>query len=374
MVHKRLRRWAAPGAVVLAVVAALTGVAWWPQSSEPDAKVLAQADSTGGGSWTSDVDAGHPDVRAVLQRTAADGTRVTVVKVVWPVQDETAHEETGGGWVPPRQCHPTGDVEIGLGGTRQTALGWAAEFADTPDSAVVRGGGLTGHPTLGAFLFAAVQVSDDIDRVRLVVADDIVDETAPENGWAVVALELPRRERPDDMTLPKGHVEIVGGGGTRQLPMTPDAMERPECQPPPPGLPPDARPAGDGDAAAVEEIQQVFRDVFSGGNGPSEWPVLVSNGKQFDDELIERIRKLGEGYRETDIQLDFRDTGFVDDSTALVVFRLRNLVDWKVGQADYVDGHWLVSSQTFCHMIAMSSITCPETIWDASAGPNRFMS
>jgi hypothetical protein len=371
--HKRLRSWSAPGALVVAAIVAVAAVAWWPQSSERDAKVLVQADDAAGGTWGSEGDGEHPDARAVLQRTTDDGTRVTVVKLVWPAQGDP-YGDAGAGWVPPPQCRPTGDLEIGLGGTKQTAMGWASAFADVPNGAVVRGGGVTGHPALGPILFAAVQVGDDVDRVRLVLAGDVVDGTAPTNGWAVVAVELPRRDRPDDLTIPDGHLEIVGAGATRELPVTPEEMDRPECQPPPPTIPSDARPAGDGDASAVEEIQQAFRAVFSGGNGPEEWPVLVSNGDQLDDELIERIRKLGENYKETDIQLEFRETGFVDDATALIVFRLRNLVDWKVGQADLVDGHWLVSSQTFCHMIAMSSITCPETIWDGSRGANGFTS
>jgi hypothetical protein len=365
--RRRIFGVAAAGAVVALLAVVLT----WDDADDPATKVAASDDapsesagtSSGSGEWQAE--AGYADVRALVQRTARDGTRIAVVSLRW---SEAVREGQvpPGEWAPPAECRPIGDLEIGLTGERQTSMGYSPEFPHPDGESAISGSGLAGHPTLGPFFYAAVRTSTDVRSARLRIDDVVVDAAEPKDGWVFLAVQLEPRSAEDDMTPPKGvAVEVVTDDGTRQL-APEDRSQDAECQPPPPSLPASARQAT---TAEAEAVSAAYSNTFDrrDGDPPRDIRRLVIGGRAIDDELLEKIRELGENY--SDIRAEVEKVGIVDDDSAVVVFRLRNVLGWMLGDAELVDGQWLVSGQTFCHLIGMSGLRCPASMWDDSAGP-----
>ena len=369
---KRVGRWRSVAGLTAAATAivVMALVLTWGGGDELPTKVASSGASTGGtssGESEGETDAGYPEVRALLERTGRDGTRIAVVSLRW---HDTAAEENGSGeWVPPPPCRPIGDLEIGLAGEQQTAMGYAPEFPRDDDRSVMVGAGLVGHPTLGPFYFAAVRTAADVQSARLLIGDDAVDITEPEDGWAFLAVQLEPRSGEGDVAPPKDvAVEVTTDDGSQRVPKG-DRSQDAECQPPPPSLPSHAQPASDADAEAVTAA---YTTTFAPqeSDAPKDLRRLVSGGDALDDELLERTRELGENYADSDIRAEVHKVGIVDADSAVVVFRLRGALGWMLGDAELVDGRWLVSGQTFCHLINVSDLQCPATMWDDSTGPS----
>lgn len=367
-----MRRGAVVVVVALAALAAAVGVAVTRNADAPESEVAATADegTPSGGSAVSDE---HGEARALLRRTAMDGTRVSAVQVRSPGAWAPHPDGGGGRWIPPPECRPSGELEIGLSGQRHVALAGAPEYEAVPDGAMLAGFGVAGHPSVTPFLFGAVRVTDDVRSVRLVLDDAVVDEAEPEQGWAIVATELPRRASEGDVRPPDAaHVEVVTADGVERL--EPGEAERAiavACSPPPPSLPAGVGAADDDRAAA---IAAVYQDAFGKAEGdpPDDLGEHVQDADAIDDDLRRRIRELGEGYG--DVEVEVGEVGIVDDDSAVVVFQLPGLLGWKIGDAELVGGRWLVGAQTFCHMIGISSIPCPPSMWDESRGSSRYAS
>jgi hypothetical protein len=144
----------------------------------------------------------------------------------------------------------------------------------------------------------------------------------------------------------------------------------PECQPPPPGLPDDVRPAGPDDADAVEGITAAYRTVFE--PPPDDVRGAVAGGDQLDDAFFEKVREGAEGYGIEGVTVRMGDVGFFDSSTALVVFDLEGApVGWMYGEAVLVDGDWKMSAQTWCSLVGRIGAQCPTSIWDPDQGTSR---
>lgn len=366
MMRKGWPRWVSAAVVVVAMVGLTVLV-----TSGGDEKLHQVAVRTGSGTpdvGGSAVTVGASEVAALAHRTAKDGTRVTAVEIRWG--QAAAYGDDSGEWVPPPQCQPVGDLEIGLTGDVYTAMAYASAYDRGRDISRLRGFGMAGHATLGPFVYAAVQTSPDARSARLLVDGDVVDVADPEDGWAFLAAQLPAQEAEDGLALPEdATVEVVTADGTHQL--APDEMQfvpGPECEPPPPALPDDTQPA---DEAVADAVADAFRAVFAQRDAevPKDFRALVADGDQLDDELLAEIDELGKNYSDTSgVVVDVHDVRLVDEHTAVVVFRIRNLLGWTIGDASLVDGRWLVSGQTFCNLIAISSLHCPPTMWDESGG------
>jgi hypothetical protein len=347
------------GVAVLLVGGTLGGVLLSVDRSEPAGEVVTEGASASGGDTTSVHGEAFPEADPVLQRTTADGTRISLVSIRYPNSHRPFPD---GEWTPPVHCFPIGDLEVGLVGESHVAMGYAAMYGqDDREDAHVRGGGLAGHVTVEPFAYAVLQVGPEVEDVRLVLEGEVVDEAVPEHGWAVVAAALPPRAQESDLAPPDAEVEVRTADGTSTLPASaPSESGGPECQPPPPSLPPEATPADEATTAAVTET---YRRTFAGG-GEGD-PARVEHDELLDDDFRARVRELGAGYG--DITVDVDSVGVLEDGRALLVFRLRNLIGWQLGDAVQVDGEWRVGAQTYCQLLGMSGIECPAGMWRPGA-------
>jgi hypothetical protein len=271
-----------------------------------------------------------------------------------------------------------GNLEIGLVSDTYVTLGWAELFQWADDEIALAGAGWAGYPQLGPFLYAAVRTNDDVREARLVRDGTTVDATAPTGGWAVLAAQLPPGGPSPEGVDASGEVVLVGDDGAeldRRSTTVPDnPYDRPECQPPPPGLPPEVRPAAAPDADAVAAITSAFDGAF-GRSEAEERDVrpFVQDGDRLDDAWAEDLRARTADYGITEVRAVVHEVGFLDDTTAIVVFDLVGTpLGWMLGEAVLVDGTWRVSSQTWCALVEQTGVTCPEGMRDPMLGTTHF--
>lgn len=331
-----------------------------------------------GGPWGDGY--GSQLVQPLIARTAADGTQVRAVELRWDTTG--APEVPEPAWEPPDECVSVAGLEIALLTDTYGAMGWSEVFTDLRAPVEVWGSGWTGHHTLGSVVFAVVRTTDDAVAVRLLHEGRRVDEMAPEDGWAIVAAQLPATTVPP--LTPEGapdvdaEIEVVGADGSvvlRRSAFEIDSpFELPECQPPPPGLPADVRPAGEADAAAVDAIGVAYAGVFGRPRDETVDPrPFLQDGDRLDDAFLEGLRESVGDFAIQEITVNIIETGFIDDATAVVVFELQGApIGWQYGEAVEVDGEWKVSSQTFCSLVGMVGAVCPEGMVDPNRGPSRY--
>ena len=323
---------------------------------------------------------GRSTVRALLARNAADGTLVRAVEVQWDTTATDGAPEPA--WVPPRECQSVGNLEISLTSDAYGAMGWSDVFAGRSEPAEIWGAGWTGHQALGAFLFAAVRTSGEVAAVRLLHDGTVVDEAEPADGWAIVAAQLPPTAStgigPDGVPDVDADVQVVSTDGTvgpRRPAFELDVpYERPECQPPPPGLPDDVRPATDADQEAVKEIAAAYAGAFNRQeDGRVDPRPHLQHADRIDDAFLDGLREQVSDLGITAITVKITETGFIDETTALVVFQLDGApIGWLYGEAVEVDGAWKVSAQTWCSLIGRAGATCPASMWNPDQGAARY--
>jgi hypothetical protein len=315
-----------------------------------------------------------PVVTAVVARQADDGTQIRVVQSTWPV---TTGDHADPGWMPPAACVSIGSLEIGLVSDAYVAMGWGELFQSSEQVAVVSGSGWTGYPRLGAFLYAAVQATGEVREVHLDYQGRTLDRVTPTDGWAVVAAQLPAVTTPlTEEFNPVGQIVIIGEGGAelsrRTTGQTDTPYERPECQPPPPGLPEGVEPITDPEVR--QAIETAFRGAFERVEGEVlEGRAFIQQGDRLDEEFLDDLSDRTADLGITDIHLVVKEIGVVDDRTALVLFELDGTpIGWQYGEAVLVEGSWLVSSQTWCSLVEQAGVTCPTGMRDPERGASRY--
>lgn len=339
---------------------------------EDAAPVAADAASQGASGPSFDEGAAPvgEEVTPVAARTTASGLVIRAIEVGW----SHTPDEFAPGWVPPPVCRPAGNLEIGLVAEQYVGMGWAQLFEGVPGAFAVWGSGATGHTSLGPLLFAAVRTTDAVRAVRLLQDGAVVDEVLPENGWAIVAAQGPATSSPASPVPAGAEVEIEGDGGVlerRPLGQVDLPYDLPECQPPPPSLPPEVRPAGEADAESVAGIEAAYRGVFE--PPPDDLREHLAGSDQIDDGLLGRVAEQAASYGVQELTVQFHDIGFLDDGTAVVVFDLLGApLSAMYGEAVRVDGTWKVSAQTWCSLISLMGVSCPSGLWDPNQGTSRF--
>jgi len=303
----------------------------------------------GDGYWADDYTG--PELPLVVHRTDAQGAEVWVR--VGPPSNQVAASPTG--WVPPAWCYPAGMARVTFVQGSTVGEKYFNYYAGLRGDAlvkVVQGGYADGTP-LQVYVF---QVSDSVTAVQVADAQDVIDRSTPEDGWAVVVAP----GEYDDSTV----LSFVDGAGDVQ-PVTDfsgewtDAFEtgcyEPEASLPSPGEQPD-------DAAAAESaLRARFDELWAGDTKAAE-----RYAEYIDDDtgLVEATDEvLGGQYADLAVGVHrlIGDLVFVSPSEAWFRYYLSSTEITQVsffGHAYLVDGKWVFVRAMVCQEIALTNVQC----------------
>ena len=286
------------------------------------------------------------EVRPVLARTATDGTLIRAIEERWEQSSPSMGE-----WTPPAWCMGSASLSIGLVTDIHVAHGWATVYDDLRDGATAElwGSGEAGYPSMGVVAFAAVRTEDDDLVVRLLHDGDVVDETTPIDGWAIVAAEVPQEGS-----------EVAFGDEVRDLGGNDDnRYATSDCQPPPPRVPEDSEPA---DAKTVAAVQAALDGVFArdvDDDEPRDPRIHLTDTSRLTDDWMEGMRVAVEPYTHAGTAVEISDVGLTSDDEAVAIYRLVGPpVDWRPAMLERIDGEWKVATDSWCEVIGLV-FSCP---------------
>jgi hypothetical protein len=235
-----------------------------------------------------------------------------------------------------------------------------------------------------------VQAPGDVANVRVVFADGFADETAPENGFAVLTApgQAPTSVDEGDYTYwldPTPSFEVTFEGAAESITLGSDRVgtwEDPEfrrsCTPPPPALP-DAGEQPADPTAADAEIRLAMSTLYG----------VVGTG-DIGSDLIDDPTGVAEAREQV------QAGGFADDAASAAAtidelvftapteawFRYSidtdgNDFDNRYGIAVLVDGAWKVTRSTVCQDLSLAGGDCGpgwQQIYPPGAAPegSRF--
>ncbi len=307
---------------------------------------------------------------ALLAERVTD-TGFTLRVALGQTWDNDAGQEWGAGdWRPAPWCYESGQLRVALTGNGVIdlgAVGWYSEpFKGRSVSSILLGAS-DGSPQW----VVVVQTPVDVANVRVVFADGFADETAPENGIAVLTApgQAPTPVDEGDYTYwmdPTPSFEVTFEGADEPVTLGSDGVgtwEDPEfresCSPPPPPLP-DAGEQPADPAAADAEIRAAMSALYG----------IIGTGDVGSD-LIDDPTGVAEAREQV------QAGGFADDAasaTATIAelvftapteawFRYSidtdgNDFDNRYGIAVLVDGVWKVTRSTVCQDLSLAGGDC----------------
>jgi hypothetical protein len=261
---------------------------------------------------------------------------------------------------------PVDTFTIGLSTDDSVGMGWAEAYLPGDEPLRMIGSGVHGLEFGEPLVYVVAQTSGDVESVRAEFSYGGVDRMRPEHGIVVLTSPMKIANIADAYELgPGGRIEARDARGERILRTTievsaPTLPE--ECT----GGLDDSYPAPTGDpprdpAAATFEITSTYMTAYGPGLVNRERIELIEDG----DALLEVMEVAAErnpDYRNR-ISAQVDAVRFVDASHAAVRFSL--LIDDSpvtsgVGYAVLVDGRWLVARETYCNLLQLGGVWCPE--------------
>ena len=337
------------------------------EAAERDAGMAAAAPgvatSGAGGFAPFDAKEGMPTFEPVFFRTTAEGIAIRSYLETYD-QQVVGMECPEGEWCPPAECSPTSNLVAELSSAEAVTQGWMQGFEIT-EPLVVLGAVSFGYQEGAPVSAWVVRTNGDVATVRIESASGQVDEMAPVNGWATLALAGDHDEI--DVVGLDGAGTVVGTAAANR-----NSWYQPEaCMPPPPSLPePTGEPPADV-AAAEAGVREAYEMAFTAGSDPE----VVRGYLEDPDSYEEARQQTKESYPEASdtIEVEVTEIRFVDATTAALYFELTYdggaLFGQQIGFSKLIDGRWVVAKDTMCMVLGWGGGMCEG--WGGDGAESR---
>jgi len=318
-----------------------------------------------GGAAPGAAKGGPENTESVFVRTTDDGVTIRAYRgsypADWGVQAPAPCEGPG---CPPRECRMKGALVIGFSTDAAVSEGWAELYprGDEQLRTVMASGFGTMFDAPAAWV--AIQTGDRVARVRATFRDGTTDEMRPRTHLAVLASPVhgiePERLGPTGrVTAFDDDGEIVGRA--RFGPSETQNSRPAKCAG---GLDAEFPPATGPPPADEDAARAAVSAVVTAAYGPpgGDTATTVQDGAALA-EVGQIAADRYPQYRDT-IAAAIDEVRFIDASHAAVQFGLTTdgqvLIPPGVGRVVLIDGQWLVSRDTFCRILVVGGVYCPE--------------